>query len=571
MWDRPALSKKYDIINGLLKFTINPEGATEKLNSDTFKSKEAKTQNELLQTMARTDKYVQDITLKIATKDEGDKESLCNRNENGDCTFLSAMGEPAVPLRQGQVVNRGVMLADALGISRTNTMWCRCDCCDARFSKSLNAKERLDKVVCRLEVVGKKLVASEKECSPIFCNLKYPSKCQSNTNVKLKKGMVVSKFLDFSNAAQTCDDVFAKPLKSVEDMEKSSLYWLQSHAIQRQFTKSCDTDLSESNMKKAISQFIDNHKGFMVGTEYAKVTVLDGSTPRKTPKPDAAKGSLIEVSNLWGPEHCRICCQGGKSTGEKTFLPDATSKNKKQCKDGKAYIMKSVAATDEKCAANCPVSAVSTESGDSSGSSHSMGITKLGGELLGDVMKSKTITIRLCSRSNRLFPSFGLDNNIYIAFPTSINLDTSMIVHFKVSRVPYLSLKKISQTQRFCMELETESKTRAWSPAQNHMMKAVLSKSWRVPYAYSPEEFFAQETPVSILDMEIDVDCSDVKNSKVKPTKDDIVNIGLYCNCDQSGEPIRSADQCIADNRGDICLWSEKNTFCRLQSKGKTK
>ena len=68
MWDRPALSKKYDIINGLLKFTINPEGATEKLNSDTFKSKEAKTQNELLQTMARTDKYVQDITLKIEQK-----------------------------------------------------------------------------------------------------------------------------------------------------------------------------------------------------------------------------------------------------------------------------------------------------------------------------------------------------------------------------------------------------------------------------------------------------------------------------------------------------------------------
>ena len=32
-----------------------------------------------------------------------------------------------------------------------------------------------------------------------------------------------------------------------------------------------------------------------------------------------------------------------------------------------------------------------------------------------------------------------------------------------------------------------------------------------------------------------------------------------------------SADQCIADNRGDRCLWSEKNTFCRLQSKGKTK
>ena len=589
IWERePADPKKYDIINELLKFTIDPNvEETAALNKDYFKSKQAKVANDHTQKVTKEDSYMKKVTIKIAQEDKTDEEDLCHKNIHGECTFLSSMGMPPVPMRQGQVVNRGLLLADAFGVGRTNAMWCSCECCTASEGSSLNQEQLQEGDVCVLQTIGRKTINNKEQCDTGFCNLRFGRRCPSKTDIKFKMGMSTATVNDYSKASQTCQEIFKNTLTTEKHLEKRSRYWLSKHSNQRLLQQSCFLDVTKSDMSQSIQNLVTDRPGFQQGKDRLKITILDGSTLNQTPKPDKVlhRTLFMEMKEDWNELRCSGCCNNvGKHNGKSNYVEKDNKKH--SCGDGKTYRLQSRKASDSKCTENCnipppPDDVSEIKEGEDK---HIVDSIHLKGRV--DASNKKTpekLSIRLCARNNHFLPKFRLGNTVYVAFPSSISIVGSMTNAFKVTRFPYLALHKKSQRQRECMELESAKafNKKTWSPAQSQMIKAAKSQSWRVPYAYSPEELANSDSPPSSLSMPIDVDCFDVASGKIKPVHDDKGTQGLYCNCDSTGKVIRTAEDCDGGSiplhlqpvkptlddtdRAATCSWNEQNKYCRTK------
>jgi hypothetical protein len=485
VWERPPVTSKFDLINGLLEFTVDPSLPKEKITgssdsvSNFFKSKEALDGDEKAKEQAMKDTYLKDLTMTIAKESENihgkGKNSLCRPQKDGHCTFLSAMMEPPVPMQQGQVVNRGLLLADVMGVSTTNAMWCDCECCSTKFSKTMSKSETQAGNVCKLEVVGRKEVGGKEQCTTDFCNLRFGQKCLGKAALKGKKGDTKATFRDLSNAAKTCAYALASPLKTEVHLKDRAKFWLEQHRTQRLLATTCIRDVATSNMGKAIEQLTTARPSLKEGgAEYLQLFILDGSKPILTPSPTQpiiGSPSLIEMTDLatfagyappplkkddpagWTERRCTGCCSDKAEPTEKNYKGEPVDPEKKRsCNDGKKFSFSSNKAKLEQCQQNCPSQA---EKVAAEKEAEEVNMVKNAAAAAKSAQESGKLVIRLCTRPKRVLPSLNLGNKVFVAFPTSINIASSSVNAFIVTRAPYFALSRTSQMARACMELDT--------------------------------------------------------------------------------------------------------------------
>jgi hypothetical protein len=184
----------------------------------------------------------------------------------GECKFLSSVelwGEET-PRSTGQMVNRGLLLADALGVSMTDGLMCSCSCC--LVSDSVAAKEG-DTEVCTAEAWGRKLVTSEDKCNRNFCATKFAEHCPTAGFVKQGKGVNTPTLLNFNGNAQTCEDTAAAPV----DLKKRIEHWIERHKADRLVRGGCQKQVFADDMEKAIADYVKGHDGMMASPREAKM------------------------------------------------------------------------------------------------------------------------------------------------------------------------------------------------------------------------------------------------------------------------------------------------------------
>jgi hypothetical protein len=627
-WERPPENKaKYDIINGLLKFTIGESAA--------------KTQKGDAETLSKQDDYFGAKVKELAAKEgsAGDPQRLCQPNANGEdpsaCTFLSSLGAPALPLRSGQVVNRGLLLADAMGIARTNVMWCVCDCCTKKNGKPPTPSEREAGSVCHLEMAGHRPITNKDQCSPESCNLRFKDKCPNKVDVKAKKGMAKATVEDYSNAASTCEQVRDEPLTTGEQLENRILFWLKKHRNQRAMATACDKAIVTADMTKAIDHLVDANPGFQAGLEPLKVTILEGAQVEAAdaaakaalaaagdaPSPirpssgseAAAYGttddepSFMEVDAKYEPSpakgatagwteaRCMKCCDPpgvkGFYTGE-----SADPKQMRSCGRGGSIVHSmtgSSKATKEMCAACSTPEAESVPAQDTLGK-----MAAVLDEEMTSVEQTATgagekpvLVIRACSLKEKPMPNFGIGNALHIAFPTTIRSSVSMTAEFQITRRPYAMLDPKSQTLRYCVTAVTSTtRSQPWTPAESIMVSAGKSGVQKTfPFAFIPKQVASAMVdsplvgPLPILtertEGPVEIDCEGMKllpgwklagdktgSGALFANKD---TVGFACNCDATAAPVVDASACTDTH----CEWKASQNFCgvkNMKKKGAT-
>ena len=501
VWEVPPRTDKYDLVNGLLDFTLDPSMPKEKLAQKSIMGSMMMSTKGLegdknLKAMAIKDTFITDVTLSIAK----DIPNLCYAGKDGQCTFLSAMMEPPVPMQEGQAVNRALLLADVFGVSTTNSIWCMCECCSAKHSKTMKKSERESGQVCKLEVVGKKSVTSADQCTANFCNLRFKQKCLGPMAIKAKQGDTKATFHDSLNAAKTCEDVMETPFTTEEQLKERAKYWLEKHHLQRKMSQTCINDVVTSNMAQAIAHLTTSRLSLKEGDMYLKLYILDGSTPQLMPErgttfetvaeepapvedPNADPSLLLrsnsfleeKAANLatfegytpppvtkkgeagWTEARCTTCCPDQINERPSKYNGEPVDpKINRECLNGKTFTFTAHKAKVEQCTEHCPKS--QTEKVAAKKEVEKINMAKHAASAAKSAQESGKLIIRLCALPNRHLPSLNIGNKVHVAFPTSINIAVASVNAFIVTKAPYHDLSRTSQMEpllRSCMQLDT--------------------------------------------------------------------------------------------------------------------
>ena len=108
----------------------------------------------------------------------------------------------------------------------------------------------------------------------------------------------------------------------------------------------------------------------------------------------------------------------------------------------------------------------------------------------------------------------------------------------------------------FCFFLFSFSR----APAKVHMIRAAKTKNWRVPYAYSIAEVEATAPKGPIPVSPIRITCPSTMKSIDPENIDNIGEVGVWCNCDMAGKPVRDEAVCTGKKN---CLWNAGMKYCK--------
>lgn len=186
------------------------------------------------------------------------------------------------------------------------------------------------------------------------------------------------------------------------------------------------------------------------------------------------------------------------------------------------------------------------------------------------IKDAPVLTVRMCAKDNKKVPAFSKGDSLHIAFPTTIHSSVSMVVEFSVSRQPFVMVNPKSQKLRYCIEAKlSPSRVDPWTSAERAIINAAKSGPLKyLPYAFLPKEVAASGETLSNLDEvkdEVVVDCSLMPQLKAQSRGlslfDSLDTVGIACNCDSSGSPVKDESACTNDK----CEWRLSRRFCGVK------